>query len=1340
MATLNTDSLFEDQPQGLNVDVLFEPDLPAVPQPDPVVFNNKPDKPDSGRLHQQTVNNEVMQDNTSFFLDSVKDTIAEDFGQADWQSGWDRVIQPVTWPVRVGYKMAAVPVGLAEVGLSFLTDLAGAGFGTVGSVMAATAADLKEKGVENPLVSATMPARVMTGLENPMERIANSSLMEILPETVTEWRSKFAYEPRTDSGKALMGMLTTVFEKVSELGDFLGGHGTEAMVALRGAETEDKAQQAAALGTALRILPESLLMLLPLSKGKAAASNVADAWARAQRAKADGLVGSVFDPKHLDSFPIGLTPKEAMRKAEVKEALDKLKNQPPTEAIDKVAIQELTKEYEALRQKEIVKTESEMLTTMNPDELMGMVGDKQLEGLKDADIVAALENKGKPVVVNRGDTGTIIESGLEELVVAKALGFENVPVRVRVKEMNPTTVENLASQTRKVYDANRRAMEELAKRTNPGLFSKGMTAWIDRQYELKKKIVQAGGDSGRAVVMRMELMAGSNTAGRLMLDNYKKRVYKGLSEEQIKNLDDLIDARRGQVVEQFRMAKAKEKGTEYKPMNRKGKLQLPHFEAMLRDMRNKLGEHEYNLLYSRAAEYFTAMDELLQFRRDEGLISQAEYDAMSGLDYRTTKYLDIQPDFEKLSGKTVSVGESGINPLGQGANRFIDMSSQHMLELNTLAVYRKVFENRANKELARMAEEVPDNPLVRKISGKEGKKQNEHVLEYLDAGKKKKLAVDPIFAEQWKFLDADMKRGLKSLLNWTSGQRIVKESAVGLNPFFWITDFPRAVVHAYAAAGKSYMGNPIYSAFPPGFLSQLGVDLATVAKDAATHGPRYQAWVKEGGAPGFLAHLGGADVTRLPKPMQPIARGLSWMNEYSEAVMRLAIRERALKNGLSEVEATHASRAFLDYAKSGPVSHFIDQFSPFFNPSMQAFATGLKGLKDSPERAAWAAITTAGVTGMLYAHNYFNNPEAMDQVSDVHMFRGLNYPIPGFEFLDTENRTIYPYIHVPMENWMMPVIGMTNFIMAKHFGGRTPDPATYEVLTQMAPITPTSFLPPTMDAGIAMFMNKDTFTNQDIWKGDPVQRYAEVYGEEKANATPRPYQWLAESLFDSTGLDLISPARMDVAVSGLLANHPFLTASKMNLTELWGDTPRNIAMMSNREFLLRNPPFRRVIKMGTPTARAFEAGNAVDRVENTRRMKMDQKVDLMMDQVRTGDSSVENVIKTIEAMNTGVDPLTHVNDVSRLTNRAINTYMLDQAFDGLNADSMKRVPRKSWWLSLSNDDPLTRARRFYNWWKIVGPGDRRSMERLSRRLNRFFTPEFHLEFQQLKAQEGVEQE
>ncbi|MGD9212932.1 MAG: hypothetical protein PVI90_19260, partial [Desulfobacteraceae bacterium] len=189
---------------------------------------------------------------------------------------------------------------------------------------------------------------------------------------------------------------------------------------------------------------------------------------------------------------------------------------------------------------------------------------------------------------------------------------------------------------------------------------------------------------------------------------------------------------------------------------------------------------------------------------------------------------------------------------------------------------------------------------------------------FIEDGQTKAVLVPKKFADSWNQNDIQINRTLAKFLNTILGGALVRPFATGaFAPEFALSNIPRDMALQWIATQE-------YSKAAPVALVQNLDNFRRVFKDAWTGTGRYEDYVKQGGGMEFLNEQGVAFRKDPAKAVSPtsvrnkkIIDSIKKMQEFSERLTRLALREQAIKNGKTPQEATTIAREYLDFAQGG---------------------------------------------------------------------------------------------------------------------------------------------------------------------------------------------------------------------------------------------------------------------------------------------------------------------------------------------------------------------------------------------------------------------------------------
>ena len=445
-------------------------------------------------------------------------------------------------------------------------------------------------------------------------------------------------------------------------------------------------------------------------------------------------------------------------------------------------------------------------------------------------------------------------------------------------------------------------------------------ATLDVSAEVKKRLLADGGEDGRQAVIRHDLMRGSSAKSELIYTEKAKDIYDDLAKAEEKVLDRIIQSRRTIVVERINPDIKSSGGLGEQP--HKAYLQALEIADPAR----------FKKLNARADIYFKAMQSQLADLHKHGLVSNEAFKAITDNgDYSPRRFIQhMDPDrtFD-FGGRKVSVADSGIKRLAEGSIQSMENKSRLLLQDVVARTQKRIARNEANKALIDLAEQNPENGIVRVLKkGEDPQKGIEERIQGVRNGETVDLAMPNELARQWVESDPAIDSNLANIVGWLSGAKILRPMATGLNPEFALTNMPRDIAHVWLTTHE-------YSPHLPVAIPQMAKDFATVAKDAVTRRGSYVDYINEGGGMSFLTHQGRV-TSRTKGWATDLQKALGYLGETSEVWTRLALRNRALANGKPPHEATWVARNYLDFAQGGWAIKAVDSGIPYLNASVQA--------------------------------------------------------------------------------------------------------------------------------------------------------------------------------------------------------------------------------------------------------------------------------------------------------------------------------------------------------------------------------------------------------------------
>lgn len=394
---------------------------------------------------------------------------------------------------------------------------------------------------------------------------------------------------------------------------------------------------------------------------------------------------------------------------------------------------------------------------------------------------------------------------------------------------------------------------------------------------------------------------------------------------------------------------------------------------------------------------------------------------------------------------------------------------------------------------------------------------------FIEDGDTKAVLVPKKFADSWNQNDVQINRTTANFLNTILGGALVRPFATGVfAPEFALSNIPRDMALQWIATQE-------YSKAAPVAVIQNLDNFRRVLKDAWHGTGRYEEYVKQGGGMEFLNEQGGSFRKDPTKGVSPTSiRNKKFMDamrklqEFSERLTRLALREQAIKNGKTPQEATVIAREYLDFAQGGSLIKALDNAVPYLNASVQGTRSVVEAAVDDPATFSIKAaqLITMGAALALTAVKF--RRKEWDEISDREKVGRWNFPL-GYSYKNKYGEENHVYLSIPKDqsSRIFATIGET--IIERLQGSIDGETAWHRIrmaFDDMSPIDTIGMLPPTLSALIGYALNINFWKEDKIWKGREVSPYKEVY----EGRTPEFYADLAKGL-NKIGVEL-SPERM----------------------------------------------------------------------------------------------------------------------------------------------------------------------------------------------------------------------
>jgi len=457
--------------------------------------------------------------------------------------------------------------------------------------------------------------------------------------------------------------------------------------------------------------------------------------------------------------------------------------------------------------------------------------------------------------------------------------------------------------------------------------------------------------------------------------------------------------------------------------------------------------------------------------------------------------------------------------------------------------------------------------------------------------------------------------------------------------------------------------------------------------------------------------------SKLTAPVRGVFEGLRWLGETSEAITRLALRERAMQNfmkqGMSQseaqIKATVAARRYMDFGQGGRTAKALDNLMPYFNAGIQGHRAWLRGAKNDPLGFTAKIAQVGGASAALTTYNVVNNPDAWDSIPDRIKTSNWIFTTPYYSVDDYGIRK-YKYYKLPKPPGISAAFSVFEAAAESGLGRDVP----YEqILMGIDDFMGLGSVPPLAGAMLAIVGNVDSYTWESIYKGArDVEPEAEI-----TKTTP---EWAIRA-GEITGM---SPERLRTAKSKFFTyRNGWYDASAATIDGLY-------SIMTDQE--INETTAKVVTPVGAPGLRRFvgETSGEVSREKvgdamreyNTRRKRQNVEMDKIFD--KTKDlGGPRKVPKEVLSEVKDFIKSQPESDQEALRTRFENLWMhrdIPRHFVNINY--------------MTQSSPEVKAKAIFDEWYRADAEGRKQIESYIRRIKGMQTPRFNKAFSMYKRQ------
>jgi hypothetical protein len=418
-----------------------------------------------------------------------------------------------------------------------------------------------------------------------------------------------------------------------------------------------------------------------------------------------------------------------------------------------------------------------------------------------------------------------------------------------------------------------------------------------------------------------------------------------------------------------------------------------------------------------------------------------------------------------------------------------------------------------------------------------------------------------------------------------------------------------------------------------------------------------------------------------------------------------------------------------------------DNYIPYLNASAQALRGVARQYKEKPITAAARDLQLAGVFLSSSIYNWLHNRELMEDLSPEQRFNNVVIPTDHY-FDDARGNRRRVFFGIKKDSTINMYLTPMEMVAERLIGGRVPHQSFFDALDGLVPITS---MPPTYSAAIALFMNRNTYTNDEIWRGPEYARPGDRFTD---NTSPI-FKQLGE-----VAPETISPDQLEVAFKSFVPNNTYTNLGYSMFNYIQNEKAReedpNFLSEFDRAYsqsilaaLNEAPILGRMIYLTHPAANQSVLDDELQGLQfhdtKTYQDALNRELQNQRDQ---GVTDMEALVDLATAA-AGENPFR----LQRYVLGSVTAKLADDFYRKAaksNPEIMNHVP-PSWWGRLGAiGDATDRAEVFYETWRSGMPEERKAMESVmlivsnSPRAKSLASKEFWWAFENLKKERGTE--
>lgn len=774
--------------------------------------------------------------------------------------------------------------------------------------------------------------------------------------------------------------------------------------------------------------------------------------------------------------------------------------------------------------------------------------------------------------------------------VIGAVGQEK-PMQVVVNEGSD------AAAVQKMFNQQKADVKTHYRRTLRQIWDEIGGKIVDVTYGAKRRLMTD--PNGQNVITKLDAIRGASSEAGRQVENAEKTVFKNLPRKYDELFGDYCQAMRTIEVEKKGIPQQENTFGTKTTIKSTGGITGKQIQGWLAEIKNQ-DPKGFSALESARAIMKDVFDEQLDQLAAEGLSTkEAVAEIKKNNEYyfprRFIQHIDPESVGTDASGKEITIHDSGIKSLQEGSEQAMLNNPRLLMSQAIIRTQSRIAKNRANKALYELVNNNEKNVLDAKIAKNIKGTFEPTPLGYRPVscfinGEEKRIFLPRQVAKYWVTSDPETSQLAAKIANVLSGSFLLKPMATGLNPEFAVANLPRDMVHSWFTTQE-------YSPILPFAVLQQLKDMAKVSLDVIKRKGRLTEYVKEGGGMNLLTQQGYINKTRpwespskVDEQIQSVQKVLGYIGETSEQLVRMAIRERAIKNGKSPEQATWTAANYIDFRQGGSMAKAIDHAVPYLNAGIQATRGIFRAFRENPKVAAFKTAQVMALGMGLAYWGLTKNKEAWNNISEREKESKFIIPLP-WSYTDKEGNTRHAYVGIAKDQSQRFFCTLGEVLVERYAGNINGETAWKRVNTAIAdflPVDASSLMPPTMSAYVGYLNNKDFWTREDMWKGPKVEASQEYW-----KATPQIYK----DLGSSTNL---SPVRLQKSASRVFPKNIYTDLMETGWDQMMAEVSQKDRMEIEKaglEQIVNAPGMRRVLRVTSPTAKTAELSQVSEKAE-----------------------------------------------------------------------------------------------------------------------------------------------